>query len=169
MQISLEQLRPVTDKLCKAGRYPQALAVLTEFAHKGVADFVALNTVVNLALQKQDIPAAKALVDLIVKGWPKDSRSWELRYKVLHAGAQWSEALVVLKKVARFADQATPEYYLARAEVLERLFKPEQALACLEEIPPLMSVETHSRYWYLKGTILLQLKDYQGVVDALSP
>lgn len=169
MKISPEQLHPVTDQLCQAGRYLQAVAVLSEFARKGITDFGALNTVVNLALRNQDIPAAKALVDRIVKGWPKDPRSWDLRYKVLHAGSQWREALIVLKKVARYSAEATPEYYLAKAEVLERLFKPDQSLECLEKIPQQISVEAHSRYWYLKASILLQCREYQRVVDELLP
>ena len=169
MKISPEQLHPVTDRLCQAGRYLQAVAVLSEFARKGITDFGALNTVVNLALRNQDIPAAKALVDRIVKGWPKDPRSWDLRYKVLHAGSQWREALIVLKKVARYSAEATPEYYLAKAEVLERLFKPDQSLECLEKIPQQISVEAHSRYWYLKASILLQCREYQRVVDELLP
>ncbi|KGD65744.1 sulfotransferase [Alcanivorax nanhaiticus] len=168
MQIGLQQIRPVTEQLCNSGRYDQALSVLKQCAQRGVTDFSALNRAVDAAVQIGDLGAGAELVDLILKGWPKDSRSWELRYKILHAGAQWSEARIVLKRVKKYAQEATPEYFLANAEVLERLFQPDKALVSLEEIPKLISVDEHSRYWYLKATILLQMKDYQGVVDCLS-
>lgn len=167
--ISAQQLRPVVFSLCGRQRYHDAIKIVIAFARKGYIDFDAADECSKSAVAFGDAAAAKMLAEEIHKLASQNWRSWQLHYKAYHADQRWSEAYDALCQVERYSDGVNDEFYLGKAEVLERLLRPSDATDELGKIRDPNSPLIISRYALLKATILAQEKQHQEVVDYLTP
>ncbi len=165
--VSAKQLRPLVQGLCKKGKYQDASRIVMGFMEKGYVDYDAADLCARLAREGNNIPLAKTLAELAVKMAPKNWRSWQLSYQAHHADAHWTQALKSLNKIAKLSPSINAEHYLAKAEALERLFRPDEALACLAELEALGEKSAETRMWLLKVNILSQQKRYEEVIAVL--
>jgi tetratricopeptide (TPR) repeat protein len=167
--VSAKQLRPLVQGLCKKGKYQDASRIVMGFMEKGYVDYDAADLCARLAREGNNIPLAKTLAELAVKMAPKNWRSWQLSYQAHHADAHWAQALKSLNKIAKLSPSINAEHYWAKAEALERLFRPDEALACLAELDALAEKSAETRMWLLKVNILSQQKRYENVIAVLPP
>ncbi|PHR65069.1 sulfotransferase [Alcanivorax sp.] len=168
-RITVEQLRGQVAQLCRAGQLVRAVELLTALAGKGVWDYGCLHTVLDVALAKDSASLVKPLVDRVIKHRSGEWQGWELRYKLFRASARWSDALVALNKIEKLSPASMAWVWLAKAEALERLLRPEEAMQALDHQAELEAVSGNSRHWYLRATVLLQLKDRQAVIETIEP
>lgn len=167
--ITVEQLRAQIVQLCGAGQLTRAIDVLTALAARGTWDYACLYTAVDTALAGDNARAVTSLVEAVARQRKRDWQAWELRYKLCRAKAHWSEVLVTLKKIQKLASTPMAWVWLAKAEAFERLLRPQEAMLALDEMAAMESVTLNSRYWYMRATTLLQLKERQAVIDTIGP
>ena len=165
--VSAKQLRPLVQGLCKKGNYQDASRLVMGFMEKGYVDYDAADLCARLAREKNNIPLAHALANLAIKMAPKNWRGWQLSYQAHHADAHWAQALKSLNKIAKLSPGVNAEHYLAKSEALERLFRPDEALACLAELEAIGEQSVETRMWLLKVNILSQQKCYEEISTIL--
>lgn len=162
--LTSEQLLPTVKSLCDAKRYIDAIKVVNAFVDKGFISFDAAILCIDGAQVSRDGAAIKALVEPIQRKAAKDWRTWQLSYKAAQAVANWQEALVALDKVAHFSLALSGEYYLARAEVLEHLLRPEECLEALCEAESFPGNTLASRIWHVRVSVWSQQKRFSTIV-----
>ncbi len=165
--IQAKDIEKVVSALCSARRQSDALNVIKGFLDKGYVNFSAANKLLVSAKNAGNHALMNELSRHLVDKVPADWRTWRLAYTVAHVESQWGGVLRSLDKIAQLSKEITPNINLARAEALERLLKPEDALVELDKIEEISDPAVLAQFKLVKSSAFLQMKRNKEVESEL--
>lgn len=166
-QITADQMPALCRNLLAAGRVQDALTVVLRFFDAGVVEFNVFGEVLK-ALEQFDPERPPELLEKLLGRFPDDARAWSVAFSTWNRRGDYQRALDACERYIALGGDPDA-VAVPRAQCLERLFRPEDALRVLEGVAPADQVKEASIAYVRAGALtrLKRLEEARDVLEAL--
>lgn len=163
-QLTAQQMPAVCRQLLAKGHVQEAVTIVEQFLDAGYADFGIFGDCLK-ALEHIDPRKPPALVEKLVARFPEHPQAWLVAFSSRKRRGDYDPAIQACDRyLARGGDAQAVA--VPRAQCLERLFRPEEALAVLEGVPA-GDDNKRASIAYVRAGALTQLKRLEEARDVL--